>query len=275
MANRRVVGPMEPLWPDGAPGALGSEPADVPTIRWMLPRESVATGATVVVCPGGGYVCHADHEAEPVGRWLNTLGVAALILRYRLGPRYRHPAMLKDACRAVRVARWRAADFSLDPSRVGILGFSAGGHLAASAGILHEEGGLAGGDDVERLDGRPDLMVLVYPVIDTVGPHAHAGCRVMLAGPDATEEQAAALAVHRRVRQGAPPAFLVHTDGDTGVPAEHSLLFATALRAVGTPVEMHLYEPGEHGYGLAPGDPVLSDWPRQCAIWLRRHGFAR
>src|SRR5215208_1239333 len=154
-----------PLWPQGAPGALGKEPADVPTLTpYPAPKER-ATGAAIVVCPGGGYQHLADHEGRPVAEWLNSVGVTAFVLKYRLGPRYRHPSMSQDAARAIRLVRARAAEWGLDAGRVGILGFSAGGHLASTAGTHFDAGKPDAADPVERVSSRPSLMILIYPVI--------------------------------------------------------------------------------------------------------------
>jgi acetyl esterase/lipase len=268
------------LWPQGAPGAVGREPADVPTLTpYLVPKER-ATGAAVVVCPGGGYQHLAEHEGRPVAEWLNSLGVTAFVLKYRLGPRYRHPAMSQDASRAVRTVRARAAEWGLDPSRVGILGFSAGGHLASTAGT-HFDGGRADATDpIERVSSRPDLMILVYPVI-TMREKTHAGSRRNLLGESPAPELIALLSNEERVTKETPPAFLVHTTTDAAVPVENTLMFVSALRRAGVPFELHVYERGPHGFGLGtarpnrPADPVLSTWPGRCADWLRLRGFVR
>ena len=267
------------LWPQGAPGALGREPADVPTLTpYPAPREK-ATGAAIVVCPGGGYQHLAEHEGRPVAEWLNSLGVSAFVLKYRLGPRYRHPAMSQDAARAVRTVRARAVEWGLDPARVGILGFSAGGHLASTAGTHFDAGRADAADPVERVSSRPDLLVLVYPVI-TMREKTHAGSRRNLLGESPAPELVALLSNEERVTKETPPAFLVHTMTDTAVPVENTLAFVAALRRAGVPFELHVYERGPHGFGLGaarpnrPADPVLSTWPERCADWLRLHGFA-
>src|SRR5947199_10557305 len=163
-AGGRQAAPAAPivLWPDGAPGALGRAPEDVPDLTPYLPPRERATGAAVVVCPGGGYQHLADHEGRPVAEWLNTLGVAAFVLKYRIGPRYHHPAMLQDAARALRTVRARAAEWGVDPARIGILGFSAGGHLASTLGTHFDAGSASAADPVERASSRPDLLILIY-----------------------------------------------------------------------------------------------------------------
>ena len=265
------------LWPQGAPGALGREPADVPTLTPYLAPKERATGAAVVVCPGGGYGHLAEHEGRPVAEWLNSVGVTAFVLKYRLGPRYRHPSMSQDASRAIRLVRSRAAEWGLDAARVGILGFSAGGHLASTAGTHFDAGQPAAPDPVERLSSRPDLMILIYPVI-TMREKTHAGSRKNLLGAEPAPELVALLSNEEQVTKETPPAFLVHTMTDTAVPVENTLIFVAALRRAGVPFELHLYERGPHGFGLGVRkgvtDPILSTWPAHCAAWLRLHGFA-
>jgi acetyl esterase/lipase len=266
------------LWPQGAPGALGREPTDVPTLTPYLAPKEKATGAAVVICPGGGYGHLAEHEGRPVAEWLNTIGVTAFVLKYRLGPRYHHPAMLQDAARAVRLVRARAAEWGLDPARVGILGFSAGGHLASTAGTHFDAGKADAADPLERVSSRPDVMILIYPVI-TMREKTHAGSKKNLLGDNPTSELVALLSNEEQVTKETPPAFLVHTMTDTAVPVENTLMFVSALRRAGVPFELHLYERGPHGFGLGterqgrPADPILSTWPARCADWLRLHGF--
>jgi len=244
-----------------------------PTLTRFDPPDGRVSGASVVVCPGGGYQGLAGHEGGDVARWLTTLGVTAFVLHYRLGPHSRHPAMLHDAARAVRTVRANAQGLGLDAGRIGILGFSAGGHLASMLATHFDGGDPDAGDGVGRMSSRPDLAVLVYPVITLQGPHGHGGSRDNLLGSDADESLIASLSSHLQVTPDTPPTFLVHTADDDAVPAENSLLFALACRAQGVPVELHLYESGPHGFGLGAGDPVLSTWPGRCAAWLGRHGF--
>ena len=268
-----------PLWPQGAPGALGKEPADVPTLTPYLAPKERATGAAVVVCPGGGYQHLADHEGRPVAEWLNSVGVTAFVLKYRLGPRYQHPSMSQDAARAIRLVRSRAAEWGLDAGRVGILGFSAGGHLASTAGTHFDAGSPAAADPVERLGSRPDVLILIYPVI-TMREKTHAGSKRNLLGESPAPELVALLSNEEQVTKETPPTFLVHTMTDTAVPVENTLMFVSALRKAGVPFELHLYERGPHGFGLGtargdkPADPILSTWPARAADWLRLHGFA-
>jgi acetyl esterase/lipase len=250
---------------------VGKEPQDIPTLTPYIPKEK-ATGAAVIVCPGGGYSHLADHEGGPVAEWLNSVGITAFVLKYRIGPRYHHPAPLQDAARAIRLVRSRAAEWKLDPQRIGILGFSAGGHLASTIGTHFDLGVPDATDPIERVSSRPDLLVLIYPVI-TMGNFTHAGSKKQLLGDNPSAEMVTLLSNELQVTKDTPPTFLVHTANDAGVPVENSLHFAEALRKAGVPFEMHIYERGPHGFGLGGKDPVLSTWPTTCAAWLRLHGF--
>jgi acetyl esterase/lipase len=261
------------LWPNGAPGAVGKESNDIPTLTpYFAPKEK-ATGAAVIVCPGGGYTHLADHEGQPVAEWLNTLGITAFVLKYRLGPRYRHPAPLQDAARAIRTIRARATEWNIDAKHIGILGFSAGGHVASTIGTHFESGQPNASDAIERVSSRPDLMILIYPVI-TMREFGHAGSKRMLLGENPPADLVALLSNEEQVTKETPPAFLVHTANDTAVPVENSLRFAEALKKAGVPFELNIYERGPHGFGLGGKDPILSTWPQRCEEWLRVHGFA-
>ena len=259
------------LWPDGAPGAISKEAADIPTLTPYLPKEK-ATGAAVIVCPGGGYTHLADHEGRPVAEWLSSIGITAFVLKYRHGPRYHHPAPLQDAARAIRLVRTRAAEWQIDPKRIGILGFSAGGHVASTIGTHFDAGQPNSSDPVERVDSRPDVMMLIYPVI-TMGEFGHSGSRKQLLGDNPAAEMVKLLSNEEQVTKQTPPTFLVHTANDTVVPVENALRFADALRRVGVPFELHIYERGPHGFGLGGSNPVLLGWPERCAEWLRLQGF--
>jgi acetyl esterase/lipase len=263
-----------PLWPNGGPGAVAKAPEDIPTLTPFWPAKDKATGAAIIVCPGGGYSHLADHEGRPVAEWLSSLGITAFVLKYRLGPRYHHPAPLQDAARALRTVRAHAAEWQIDPHRIGILGFSAGGHVASTIGTHFDAGNANDTDPIERVSSRPDLMILVYPVI-TMGDFAHAGSRKMLLGDNPAPDLIALLSNETQVTKQTPPAFLVHTANDAGVPVENTLHFAAALRKAGVPFEMHIYERGPHGFGLGGKDPILSTWPTRCADWLRLQGWLR
>ena len=269
-----------PLYPEGVPGAQGGETGDefhsgdVPTFTVFRPEEGKANGASVVICPGGGYGFLAtEHEGKEVALWLNSLGVTGVVLKYRLAPKYHHPAMLHDVQRAIRTVRERAQEWGLDPKRVAVHGFSAGGHLASTAATHFDAGDDKATDAVDRQGSRPDVAVLIYPVIMLSGPHAHGGSRDNLLGEDAPQEMIDLLSNEKRVTEKTPPTFLVHSTDDGPVPPENSVEFARSLRAHRVPHELHLFDHGGHGYGLGGDDPVLSAWPDQCAAWLRRRGF--
>jgi len=261
------------LWPSGAPGAVGKEPQDIPTITPFLASKEKATGAAIIVFPGGGYSHLSDiKEGSAVAEWLNSLGISAFVLKYRLGMRYHAPVQEQDAARAIQTVRARAKEWNLDPNRIGILGFSAGGHLAATLGTRFELGKIDAKDEVERMSSRPDLMVLLYPVI-TMGTFTHAGSKRYLLGDEPSSDLIKKYSNENWVTKDTPPTFLAHAVADPGVPVENSLLFAEALRKAGVSFEIHLYEKGPHGFGLAPGDPILATWTQHCADWLGVHGF--
>ncbi len=260
------------LWESGAPDAQGSGKLDIPTITIVEPPANKKTGASIVVCPGGGYSGLADHEALPIAEWLATVGITGIVLKYRLGPRYRHPVPLGDAQRAIRTIRARASEWGLDPKRIGILGFSAGGHLASTAATHFDTGDPAAPEPIDRATSRPDLVILIYPVITLSGPYAHEGSRDNLLGKNAPAELVDFLSSEKQVTAGSPPAFLIHTSEDY-VHCENSLLYSLSCRAAGVPVELHLYERGAHGFGLASGHPILGAWPAACIAWLRQHDF--
>jgi acetyl esterase/lipase len=260
------------LWQDGAPGAVGSEPADKPSLTVFPAPADKATGAAMVVCPGGGYRNLAAHEGKPVAEWLNTLGITAFVLQYRLAPRYHFPAPLQDASRAVRTVRARASEWHVNPQRIGIIGFSAGGHLAATLGTHFDDGDGKSADPVERVSSRPDLMVLIYPAISFTADFMPKGAGKTLLGDDPKPEDLELISAEKHVTARTPPAFLVHTSVDS---CQHSLVFSLALKKAGVPFELHLYEQGKHGYGLAPKDPVLKTWTEHAATWLGGHGFLK
>jgi acetyl esterase/lipase len=260
------------LWPDGAPGALGKEPADTPTLTVYLPPADKATGAAVVICPGGGYGALAmDHEGHQVAKWLNSFGVAAAILQYRLGPKYHHPAPLLDAQRAIRYVRGHAKEWKIDPQKVGILGFSAGGHLASTAATHFDKGDAKAQNEIDRLSCRPDFAILVYPVITLVGPSAHVGSRNNLLGKNPEMKLVESLCNDQQVTADTPPTFLTHTKEDKAVPAENSVLFYEACKKNKVPTEIHLFDKGNHGLGLAQNrkDLEFSMWPGLCEKWLQ------
>jgi acetyl esterase/lipase len=264
------------LWPSGAPGALGGEDADKPALTIYLPPAEKSSGAAVVVCPGGGYAHLAiDHEGKQIAEWLNARGIAAFVLRYRLGPRYRHPIELGDAQRALRMVRALATEFRVAPDRIGVWGFSAGGHLAATLGTHFDAGDPQAVDPVDRASCRPDFMILAYPVISMNALYTHGGSLRNLLGDSPDPQLVESLSNEKQVTSRTPPTFLFATDADPVVPAENSVLFYLALRKAGVPAELHIYERGNHGVGLAQKDPVLSTWPDRLSDWLRNRGAIR
>ena len=264
------------LWPEGAPGATGQGEDHTPGLTPYLPAAEKATGAAVVICPGGGYSNLAmDHEGHQVAEWLVGHGIAAFILRYRHAPDYHHPTPLMDAQRALRTVRARAAEWGVDPGRIGMLGFSAGGHLTATAGTHFDAGEGKSPDPIDRASCRPDFIVLIYPVITTTVPYMHRGSRNNLLGKKPDPALIEALSAEKQVTAETPPTFLVSTYEDAGVPAENSICFYLALRKAKVPAEMHIYEKGRHGFGLAPGDPILSTWPDHCIAWLKVRGVLK
>jgi acetyl esterase/lipase len=262
-----------PLWPNGAPGAKGSQPEDTPTLSIYQPPPDKATGAAVVVCPGGGYRNLADHEGHAIAVWLNSIGVTGIVLKYRLGPRYQHPAMMNDVLRAIRTARANAAEWKIDPARIAVMGFSAGGHLASTAATHFNDGNPQSSDPIERVSSRPDLAILCYPVITLDGPATHRGSRQHLLGENPPTELVNLMSNEKQVTSRTPPTFFFHTQDDIAVPVENSLLFAAALRREQVPYELHVYEKGRHGVGLAQDNPALATWPKLLENWLRARNF--
>jgi len=263
----------ELLWPDGAPGAQGTEDIDKPTLTPFLVPAGRGVGTAVIVCPGGGYAHLAtDKEGNEIARWMNSIGVSAFVLKYRLGPKYHHPIELGDAQRAIRTVRAKAAEYRIQPDRIGIMGFSAGGHLASSAGTHFDSGNPAASDPIDRAGSRPDFMVLCYPVI-SFGQYAHRGSMQMLLGDNPDPKLVELMSNELQVTAQTPPTFLFHTTADRTVPVENSVLFYLALRKAGVPAEMHIYEQGPHGVGLAQTDEALSSWPARLANWLRVRGL--
>ena len=274
-ADRPPVGVPFPLWPDGPPGVAKDAEGLRPTLTLYEPSTDKATGAVVVVCPGGGYGGHADHEGRPVAEWLNGLGITAVVLKYRLAPHSHHPAMLEDAARAIRTVRANAETWKVDPRRIGVLGFSAGGHLASTIATHFDAGDAKAEDPIERVSSRPDRAILIYPVISLVTPYTHYGSKRNLLGTSPPASLAESLSNELQVTPETPPTFLAHTDQDAAVPPENSLLFALALRKAKVPVELHVFEKGQHGLGLGRPGFAFSEWPRLCARWLDGQGFLK
>lgn len=266
------------LWPEGAPGAKGQEDKDQPFMFvWPAAKEK-ANGAAFVVCPGGGYGgLAADHEGKQVAKWLNGLGVSSFVLHYRLGSQgYHYPIQLMDVQRAIRHVRANAKGYGIDPNRIGIVGFSAGGHLTSMAATLFDEKPAgATNDEVDQVSARPDVAAPTYPVISMIDSFGHMGSRKNLLGPNDNDDLARQVSIHLRVTAKTPPVFLFQTDEDTVVPAENAVQFYLACRKNGVPAELHCYQPGPHGVGLFLGDPVLGSWSGHFRDWLRNQGFLK
>ncbi len=277
------------LWPADHPANAGNEPAFTGTLEWMervtrspaitpfLPEPDQRGGAAVVICPGGGYAGLAmEKEGLEVARWMQQHGIAGIVLRYRCGGgKNQQPVPLLDAQRAIRMVRSRAAEWGVDPERVGILGFSAGGHLASTAATMFDDGDANAEDAIERQSSRPSFAVLVYPVVSMQDHVGHGGSRNNLLGADASEELKERWSTDRQVTDQTPPTFLVHASDDAGVLVKNSLLFYEALVANKVPAELHVYEVGGHGFGMLRGDRPADHWPEQLEPWLKQHGFVK
>ena len=263
------------LWPQGAPQAKGDQDQDKPSLIVYLPENAKAPTAAVVICPGGGYGGLAiSHEGHNVAKWLNSVGVAGIILKYRLpGNGYRHPIPLTDAQRALSLVRSKASQWNIDPNRIGVMGFSAGGHLASTLGTHFHTGKKDAPDPIDRVSCRPDFMVLVYPVV-TMGPSAHKGSKKNLLGPDPNETLVRELSNELQVNAETPMAFLVHANDDRTVATEDSINFYLAMRKAGVLVELHLYEKGGHGFGIGKSQSLAgTTWHLRLAEWLGEHGI--
>jgi len=263
-----------PLWEGPVPMAKGDEPGDRPDIRvWLAPNAKDKSPAVLVV-PGGGYGGLAnDHEGKQIAEFLNARGVHAFVLKYRLGPKYNHPVPWLDASRAIRLIRSRASEWKVDSSRLGIWGFSAGGHLTSTVITQFDKGDPKATDPVEKESSRPDFAILCYPVISMEPPMTHMGSRRNLLGPNPDPELAKSLSNQNRVRADTPPCFILHTAADSVVPVGNAIVFYQACIDKKVPAELHIFQDGPHGVGLAKGDPVLKVWPELLWKWLGRHKF--
>jgi acetyl esterase/lipase len=272
------------LWPEGVPGLkpdLGPEKDDNgrysnvshPTLTVYAPPAGKANGTGIIYAAGGGYIRVAvGPNGGEITRWLNSLGVTVFVLKYRAAE-YGHPAPLQDALRAVRMVRSRAGEFGVKPDRIGMLGGSAGGHLTASAGTLFDAPEGRTGAELDKVSGRPDFMVLIFPVITMEDPYAHAPSRRALLGANPSDELKHHLSVEEQVSAETPPTFLVHSTEDHTVPVENSILFFQAMRRAKRPIEMHIYPKGPHGSGMDPKLGPTSEWPKLCEWWMRFNGW--
>ena len=267
------------LWPQGAPGALGDTDEDKPAVFPFIAPKEKATGAAVIICPGGGYVMRAaEHEGYDFARWLNNLGVTAFVLRYRVNTwdhkKYGHPHAFNDATRAMRTVRSRAKEWNLDADKIGVMGFSAGGHLASMLGTHFDNGNPKAKNALDKTSSRPSFMMLIYPVISFTTPYTHRFSREMQVGRDSDSTLSEYMSTENHVTTRTPPTFLMTTDDD-GVVPENAVLFYMGLRKAKVPAELHIYEKGGHGYGmangvgLAPANPVLATWMDRLRDWLK------
>ena len=263
---------MVKIWGNEIPGFVPEYGQNEPAVEPYL-VESAAPTAAVVVCPGGGYRGKAQHEGKDIAEWLNTIGVSAFVLDYRVSP-YRHPVPLADARRAVQFVRSHAEEYNVDPNRIGLMGFSAGGHLAASAGVYSLDANPNADDPVEQVSSRPDCLILCYPVI-SMEKHHHQGSRSNLLGPDPDPELVNQMSLENHVHENMPPTFLWHTAEDKSVPVVNSLMFAEGLSKANVDFALHVFPRGRHGLGLAEELPETAVWSELLASWLEQIGFRR
>ncbi len=273
-----------PLWPEGVPNAkpsLGEEHLEqghisnvsIPTLTFYGPAIDRPNGTAVIICPGGGYTrLSTEREGVQYANWLSTLGVTSFVLKYRMAE-FGHPAPLQDVLRAVRIVRSRAAEFKIDADRIGVMGSSAGGHLAASAGTLFDHADGKTGAPLDSVNARPDFLILMYPVITMYDPVAHVGSRENLIGTHPTPELTRLMSVEKQVTAQTPPTLLIQTQEDKTVPVDNSILFFQALTRAHVPAEMYLFEHGSHGMGMRDGLGTASNWPKRAEEWLRARGL--
>jgi len=280
------------LWPEGIPGSIPNENyTEISTLengvitRWtkvtdpsltvLLPSKEKATGCAVLICPGGGYgVLAFKHEGNDIAKWLNDNGIAGIILKYRLPSdlimRDKSIGPLQDAQEAMRTIRRNAKAWNIDPSKIGVIGFSAGGHLASTLSTHFDERVYEVKDDISA---RPDFSILLYPVITMDASFTHMGSRKNLIGENPSEEAVRHFSNELQITEKTPPAFLVHSADDKGVPIKNSMTYYEALSKLNIPSELHIFQKGGHGYGLAVNRETQSAWPELCLKWLKASGF--
>lgn len=284
-----------PLWPEGVPapvrtdvlaakGPIGPEQVDdkgwvgnISEPRLMVFRGGIdrPTGTAMIICPGGGYRgLSREREGFQYANWLSSLGVTSFVLTSRVGE-YAHPAPLQDVLRAIRLVRSRAAEFKIDPARIGVMGSSAGGHLAASAATLFDHPDGKTGAVIDSINGRPDFLILMYPVITMAEGVTHAGSRTNLIGNNPSPEAVELASLEKQVTAATPPALLIHTQDDKAVLVENSIRFYQALTKAGVPAELYVFEHGEHGMGMRDGLGNASEWPKRAEEWLRVRGLLK
>lgn len=264
-----------PLWANGAPGEPATKPEDEPVLFAYLPANAAVTRTAILVVPGGGYGHLAmDHEGKQIGEWLNSLGVTAFILKYRNNEnRHMHPVPMMDGQRAVRTVRARAAEWGIDPARIGVLGFSAGGHLASTLATHFDKGDDTATDPIDRVSSRPDFSILCYPVISMTESFMHRGSHDNLLGKTPDKELEKTMSNELQVTAETPPTFIFQTNEDTVVPAENCVAYYLALRRAGVPAEVHIYQNGRHGVGLGKEISGTNDWSERCREWLKLRGL--
>lgn len=275
------------LWPGEIPfstGVIGKEEitdrghvrnVQEPTITVYLPDPEKATGAAVVICPGGGYALLAiNHEGHDIAKWFNVFGVAGIVVKNRLPTSEnitdKSEVAMTDAMRAVRIVRHHAADWSIDPGKIGIMGFSAGGHLASTVGTHYDNGFSDSADPIQKISSRPDFMILMYPVINMYEEFMHSGSMRNLLGENPPKDQMLRFSNDMMVTADTPPAILIHSTDDKGVPVANSIRFYEALNKNGVSAELHIYNSGGHGYGLGRNDSTSHNlWPEACKAWMQ------
>jgi acetyl esterase/lipase len=264
------------LWEKGAPGTPATKPADEPAVYLTRP-QSHPTKTAVIILPGGGYGHLAiDYEGHDVAAWFNSFGVTAFVLKYRMhATGHMHPVPMMDGQRAIRTVRARAAEWEIDPKQIGVLGFSAGGHLASTLGTHFDKGNDQAKDEIDRVSSRPDFLVLCYPVISLESPSTHRGSRANLLGESPDPKLVHSLSNETQVTKDTPQTFIFQTSDDKAVPAENSVAFYLALHKAGVPAEMHIFQSGRHGLGLAKDTPGARLWPELCHEWLNARGLLK
>ncbi len=264
------------LWEGRAPGALGDADEDRPTLTLYAASEEHAPGAAVIVMPGGSYEWLAmNHEGRQIANWLNATGLTAFVLHYRLGPKYHHPVELEDAQRAIRMVRARAKEFGVLPDKIGVMGFSAGGHLASTAETHFDTGNTGAADAIDRVSSRPDFAVLCYPLISLLADYTHTHSRDNLLGEKPPKELEKDLSSELQVTKETPATFLWSSNTDDVVPADNSVAFYMALRKAGVSAELHIFAEAPHGVGLDLRDPSVGMWGELVVEWMRGRGILK
>lgn len=265
------------LWEGSAPLSQGTEEVDKPSVTVWFPKKEKSNGAAIVICPGGGYVTLAsDHEGRKVAQWYANMGFTAVVLTYRIGTwdhkKYQHPAPFLDVSKAMRYVRFKAKEWKINPEKIGIMGFSAGGHLASCVATMWDGGNPKALNVIDKQSSKPNFLVLVYPVITFRTKFAFAFGRGVLLGENASKEKIDSLSTEMQVSTHTPPTFMMYTDEDD-VNAMNSILFYTALKENRVPAELHIFERGKHGFGMYPEEKTIKDWKELLKAWLTNRGI--